>query len=432
MDRRVVLKQSVLALAAAATMTTVGIVSAYPLDAYPATGIERLEASRLANEGKLRGGKQPAGALLKTDQVDLRLADRPDFSIPPPDPAFTREVVAQLGDRVDEYNIAVLDLSDLAHPRYAEHNADVARNPGSVGKLLVALAMFQMLADLYPDSIEQRIHILKDTVVTADDFVISDHHTVRFYDPATGELKRHPLHPGDKGTLWEFMDWMVSASSNSAASQVMRELVLMAHFGKRYPVSDAEAETFLRTTPKSELSAIFAKAMQEPATRNGLDITRFRQGGFFTRVGQSRIPGPNSYATPRELMHYVVKMEKGELVDRWSSREIKRLMYQTERRIRYATSPALAKAAVYFKTGSLFRCLPGHHCRAYEGDKENLMNSVAIVESPAGTLDRYYIVTLMSNVLGRNSASDHAALATRLDRLIEKLNARRLSPPASE
>ena len=213
MDRRVVLKQSVLALAAAATMTTVGIVSAYPLDAYPATGIERLEASRLANEGKLRGGKQPAGALLKTDQVDLRLADRPDFSIPPPDPAFTREVVAQLGDRVDEYNIAVLDLSDLAHPRYAEHNADVARNPGSVGKLLVALAMFQMLADLYPDSIEQRIHILKDTVVTADDFVISDHHTVRFYDPATGELKRHPLHPGDKGTLWEFMDWMVSASS---------------------------------------------------------------------------------------------------------------------------------------------------------------------------------------------------------------------------
>ncbi len=64
----------------------------------------------------------------------------------------------------------------------------------------------------------------------------------------------------------------------------------------------------------------------------------------------------------------------------------KRLIYMTQRRIRYASSPALNDAAVYFKSGSLYRCKPeeGFVCRKYEGNVENLMNSVAIVESPAG------------------------------------------------
>jgi hypothetical protein len=50
------------------------------------------------------------------------------------------------------------------------------------------------------------------------------------------------------------------------------------------------------------------------------------------------------------------------------------------------------------------------------------MNSVAIVETPAETRKRYYIVTLMTNVLGVNSASEHAALAARIDKLIESLH----------
>jgi hypothetical protein len=166
---------------------------------------------------------------------------------------------------------------------------------------------------------------------------------------------------------------------------------------------------------------VLAKAIQEPVTRNGLDITKLRQGSLFTAVGDSKIPGPNSYATPHELMRYVVKMEQGKLVDDWSSREIKRLLYSTERRIRYAASPALYPAAVYFKSGSLFRC-HSRPCPSYRGDKENLMNSVAIVETPAETRKRYYIVTLMTNVLGVNSASEHAALAARIDKLIESLH----------
>jgi hypothetical protein len=326
-----------------------------------------------------------------------------------------------LGGRSTEYSIAVLDLSDIDHPKYAEHNADMARNPGSVGKLMVALAIFQMLADLYPNDIEKRRGILKDTHIVADEFVISDHHTVRFYDLETHQLSRRQLRPGDKGTLWEFMDWMISASSNSAASAVMKELTLMAHFRERYPVSQDEADNYIRNTPKSELSDTFTHALQEPVTRNGLDITKLRQGSFFTETGDRLIPGPNSYATPRELMRYIVKMEMGKLVDDWSSREIKRLMYQTERRIRYASSGALFPAAVYFKSGSLFRC-HSRPCPEYRGDLENLMNSVAIIETPAETRKRYYIVTLMTNVLGRNSASDHAALAARLDKLMEDLH----------
>ena len=96
----------------------------------------------------------------------------------------------------------------------------------------------------------------------------------------------------------------------------------------------------------------------------------------------------------------------------------------TERRIRYASSPALRKAAVYFKSGSLYSCAPeeGFKCKKYHGNKKNYMNSVAIVESPAVNPDHYYIVTLVSNVLRKNSAVDHQTLATRIHRIIEKLH----------
>ena len=53
------------------------------------------------------------------------------------------------------------------------------------------------------------------------------------------------------------------------------------------------------------------------------------------------------------------------------------------------------------------------------------MNSVAIVESPAESRDLFYIVTLMSNVLRRNSAVDHQTFATRTHRLIKSYHAGR-------
>jgi hypothetical protein len=119
-------------------------------------------------------------------------------------------------------------------------------------------------------------------------------------------------------------------------------------------------------------------------------------------------------------MRYLLRLEQGRLVDAFSSREIKRLIYVTERRIRYASSPALADAAVYFKSGSLFKCAPepGFTCRPYAGNVRNYMNSTAIIESPADGPRLYYMSTLVTNVLRKNSAAEHQALATRLQQLI--------------
>ena len=114
-------------------------------------------------------------------------------------------------------------------------------------------------------------------------------------------------------------------------------------------------------------------------------------------------------------------MEQGRLVDVFSSREIKRLLYMTERHIRYASAPALGDSAVYFKSGSLYSCKaePGFKCKKYHGNVKNYMNSAAIVETPAGVTRLFYLATLISNVLYKNSALDHQPLATYIHRMIE-------------
>lgn len=45
------------------------------------------------------------------------------------------------------------------------------------------------------------------------------------------------------------------------------------------------------------------------------------------------------------------------------------------------------------------------------------MNSVAIVEHPSGSK---YMVCLMTNVLRKNSAGDHLALASKIDKIIRE------------
>jgi len=400
-----------------------GLTQAYPLDGYQDTGIRRVEYSRLAHEGAIPGPKQPAGALLATEEVDLRLLQHRDLELPPPDPAFTREIVGLLGGQADRYGIALLDLSDLERPRYAEHRGEHSQNVGSVGKIVAALGLFQALADAWPDDLEQRHRLLKETIITGDEFTRSDHHKARLFDPQTRKLMRKALAEGDRGSLWEWLDWTLSLSSNSAAAMIMREAMLIRQYGKHYPPSAEEVERFFRETPRQDLTELFQKTFFEPITRNGLNLEQLRQGSFFTREGKRKVPGGgNSYATARELMKLLLRMEQGRLVDEFSSRELKRLLYMTERRIRYASSPALSDAAVYFKSGSLYKCKqePGFKCGKYQGNVKNYMNSVAIVEHPAAGRHLDYMVTLISNVLRKNSAVDHQTLGTRIHRLIEK------------
>ena len=411
------------ALAMLVTLCATSTVQAYPIDGYADTGIRRIEGVRMVEQGIIPGRKQPPGATLSTEQVDLRLLDHRDMDLPEPDPAFTKQVVGLLGEHASQYGIAVLDLSDPDRPRYAEHRGDYRQNVGSVGKLVAALGLFQALADTWSDDIEKRREILKNTVVTADEFSHWDHHKIKIFDIDNKKLTRRTMKDGDQGSLWEFLDWTLSVSSNSAAAMTMRDAMLLRHYGKDYPVSNTEAQRFFKETPSTELTALFQATFYEPITRNGLNINNLRQGSFFTREGKHKVNGGgNSYGTARELMLFVLRMEQGRLVDEFSSRQIKRLLYMTERRIRYASSPALRDAAVYFKSGSLYKCKEeeGFKCGAYRGNVRNYMNSVAIVEYPAGDNRLFYISTLISNVLRKNSAVDHQTMGTRIHRLIEK------------
>jgi len=394
----------------------------WPLDGFEETGIRRVEGSRLADQGIIRDVTQPPGALLPTAAVDLRLLGQAMLDLPEPDPAFTAEIVALLGADAPSYGIAVLDLSNAEQPRYAEYRGDYVQNVGSVGKLVVATAFFQALADSWPDDLEARSRVLRSTSVTADVFAHHDHHTVRLFDPDTRTLQRRPIRDGDRGSLYEWLDWMLSVSSNSAASMMMREAMLLRQFGRQYPLPETEIARFFRETPRKELTVLFDRTFVEPLIRNGFDTRQLRQGSFFTAEGKRLVQGVgNSYGTARELMNLVLRMEQGRLVDTWSSRQLKRLLYMTERRIRYASSPALADAAVYFKSGSLYGCEPepGFKCGAYMGNVRNYMNSVAIVESPAAERTLHYAVTLVSNVLRKNSAVAHQTLATNIQQLLE-------------
>ena len=319
----------------------------------------------------------------------------------------------------------MLDLSDPDRPRYAEHRGDHRQNVGSVGKVLVALGFFQALADAWPEDLEKRRSILRDTRITADAFSQSDHHTIRIFDVERRELTRRRMAVGDEGNAWEFLDWMLSISSNSAASMVMRDAMLLRHYGRDYPVPENEVRRFFRETPGPELTRLFQATFWEPVTRNGLDLGEIRQGSFFTRNGKKYVNGGgNSYATARSLMELVLRMEQGRLIDEWSSRQLKRLLYMTERRIRYAAAPALRKAAVYFKSGSWYACReePGFQCTAFHGNVRNFMNSLAIVEQEVDGVKLHYAVIVISNVLRENSVEAHQALGNDIHLMIRELH----------
>ena len=402
----------------------VSLAGAYPLDGYEQTGIRRLEGARLAQEGVIKGPAQPPGALLTTEQVDLRLLAL-QAELPPPDAVFSARIAAMLGDNADRYGIAVLDLSDPENLRYAEHRGDYRQNVGSVGKLLGAVGLFQALADAWPEDTARRARLLHDTVILADGFSVRDHHTVRFFDVGARELTRRKIAIGDQGSLWEYLDWMLSVSSNSAAAMVMRDAMLLRRFGRAYPISEPQIQEFFANTSARELTVLFQQTFWEPVTRNGLPLDQIRQGSFFTHQGKLNVNGGGtSYATAKTLMQLLLKMEQGKLVDEWSSRQLKRLLYMTERRIRYASSPELREAAVYFKSGSLYRCRQeeGFTCKAYHGNVINYMNSVAIVEQQVDDVKLQYMVVVISDVLRQNSAVDHQALGTSIHQLIKYQN----------
>jgi hypothetical protein len=420
-------------LAAVAALVVAAPAGAYPIDAFPDTGIARLEAYRLVQEGEMQGSTLPWGAQLFTKEIKLRLAEYPAFEVPAADPAFTAQIVDELGPQAASYGIAVIDVSDPANPKYAAHNADQIQNPGSVGKILVGLAWFQLLADVYPDDVEARKRVLRETQVTADAFIRSDTHDVPFWRPGQAGYVKRPIEEGDTANLWTWLDWMLSASSNAAAAQLQAQLVLFAHFRERYPVSADETRAFWKSTPAAELGRLYSETMTRALVKNGLRPTELQQGTLFTREGKQRIPGGASRASASELLHYMLLLEQGRLVDRWSSLELKKLLYLTDSRIRYASSPVLYDWAVYFKSGSFYSCRPepGFSCEKYAGNRVNYMNSVTMVENVDQKQKVHYIAAVLSNVLRENSEGVHRAMGERIHALVLARHPERSAPDAA-
>lgn len=406
-----------LALLAAWPLT----LNSYPLDGGEQSGIRRLQGY-LNDQQRPQGPRLAPGALLGHADIRLQLADvtAQDFDQLPPDPVLQAGLNQMLKARHPSYTVVVVDITDPGDIRWAGVRPDLQQNPGSVGKILSMLALFDGLARAFPDTAD-RERVLRETVVNARDWLSGEIHDVPRFDPATGRNRFAVIRPNEEFRLAEWVDHMISPSANGAGAVVWREAMLLRHFGSEYPVSPEESEKFFTTTPKAELSSLAQAVINDPLEAAGLNTSALRQGGFWTSASKRKVPGGGSYASSRELARFLFRLEQGRLVDEWSSLEMKRYLYITKRRYRYVYAPELNDAATYFKSGSLYQCTPeeGFVCRKYHGNVRNMMNSIAIVESPAaGENQRHYIVALMSNVLRKNSAWDHSRVAAAIEKLI--------------
>lgn len=398
-------------------------VEAYPIDGFGLTGIRRLMYLDLILKGELTATPPIKGAQKKLEDLKLNLfqTSKADslVTLPPVDPVLQKSLNALFPNLHESYSISLLDITPGKPIRYASRKEDRGFQPGSVGKLAVISGFFCELANLYPESFEKRQELLKTKIVRAGKWGLYDQHTVPFFNPETRKLVKRTVQARDTFSLYEWADHMMSVSNNGAATIIWREAILLRVFGEKYPaLTEEEAETYFKNTPKAELADIANSVVNDPLRSAGIGEDEWRLGRLFTSGGNSYIPAKGgSIGSPKALMKWLVALERGDLVDTESSLEIKRLLYMTDRRIRYGANASLKDAAIYFKSGSLYKCdrttMPD--CGKYRGNVQNFMNSVAIIEHDDGTT---YLVALLSNVLQKNSNIDHNVLAGRIDKII--------------
>lgn len=404
------------------TTIVAGLNIFYPIDGYKSTKISRLARLEKIKNDSTQTLNLPKGALLPLNCIELQLTKRKEDSVNTilkEDKAFAEKLKKVIPS--GNYSLTVLDMTNPDDLKYAEHKESIGYQPGSVGKLAVVTALFTQLHNICPQSWDARTALLKNKRVRAGDWAVYDHHTVPIYDIEKDKLTKRQVKTDDVFSLYEWIDHTMSVSNNGAASVVWREALLMAAFQGEYEyLTQEKIDAYFKDTPKKELTLLANKIVNEPLRKIGITKDEWRLGSFFTS-GANKFVGDigGSIGTPLGLMKYLVSLEQGNLIDTQSSLEIKRLMYMTDRRIRYAYSPKIRDAAVYFKSGSLYSCdrSNGKTCGEYAGNVYNYMNSVAIVEHPNG---KKYMVCLMTNVLNKNSAYDHQALAGRIDDVIQK------------
>ena len=406
----------------AGILISLGFMRYYPIDGYEYTGIKRLYQIRQFQKDSVKYNRIPKGAYKKWADIQLHLTNKTTDSVEElfvVDSDFDRKIkrITPSGN----YSLAIMDMSDPENLRYAEHRETVGYQPGSVGKLAVLLAVFDQLEKICPDSYEERVGYLKSIKVTSRYWGLGDHHTIPIYDIEKDRLTKRQVIASDEFSLFEWLDHMVSVSNNGAASIMYREAMLMAAFGQEYPNLDAEkAEKYFKETPRDSLTNLANTVVNQPLRELGIKESEWKLGGMFTRPPERYVGRKGgSIGSPKGLMKFLVKLEQGKVIDKESSLEMKRLMYMTDRRIRYARSPRLDDAAVYFKSGSYYKCdrTKDPNCASYAGNVFNYMNSVIIVEQDNGVK---YIVCLMTNVLNKNSAGAHMYLASKIDDVVNE------------
>ena len=404
-------------------MAFVGETVAYPWDGFSMTAIRRLVRLQLIMEGIINDTKPVPGAQKTLEEIKLNLMNEKGDSLdvfPAFSPALQKSINSLFPNMDESYSLCVLDITPGKPLRYAYRQEKRGFMPGSVAKLAVLAGLFSELEKLHPDSFEKRQELMKNRIVRAGKWANFDEHTIPVYNLTTQKLVKKVVQENDTCSLYEWADHMVSVSNNAAASIVWKEAMLMRAYGANYPPSAEQEAMFFRDTPKSQLRDLAIGVVNEPLRKMGITTDEFRLGSMFTRDAKAMVPGAGgTTASPYGMMKFLVAMERGKIVDSTSSLEIKRLMYSTDRRIRYAASTALNNAAVYYKSGSLYKCIveEGFSCKKYMGNLDNYMNSVVVVEQPDGSI---YMVTLMSNVLRKNSANDHFALASQIDKIVRK------------
>lgn len=416
----------------AALMLHAGGASAYPLDGIEESGIRRLEGFQIAQQTP-GAAKLAAGQLWGVEQIRLGLLDYdgPDFDVLPEDPELGAFLAKTLKNRDPSYAMVLVDIADPDNLRWAGLRPDLKQNIGSVGKIICMAALFHVLAENFPDP-DDRARILRQSVSPAGDWVSNEIHKVPKWDASLQRNLYSVINQKDAFRLSEWLDHAMSASANGAATIIWREAMLIRHFGAEYPRSFEESERFFAATPKAELAKLALAVVSEPLEAAGLDTTNIQQGSFWTTNSKSKVPGTLSFATPRELARFAFRLEQGRLVDKWSSLQMKKYLYLTKRRYRYAYAPELGDDAVFFKSGSLYSCRPeeGFTCQKYMGNARNMMNSLTIVEGDSHD-DPAYIAALLSNVLKFNSAWDHSRIAAAVHETLRTNQAQSLRETAS-
>ena len=401
-------------------LSTLFVAMLYPIDGYDTTGIKRLYRLQKMEMDSIANKRIPNGAYLKLEDIKLNLLSRKRDSLGAmlvEDNDFARKIARITPG--GNYSLAVLDMTNPDSLKYAAHRENVGYQPGSVGKIAVLNGFFTELAEVYPDNFELRTGLMCNKRVKARYWGTGDHHTIPVYDIDSDKLTKRQVVASDEFSLYEWADHMVSVSNNGAASVLYRETMLLDAFGRKYAdLTEEEAENYFVETDRDSLTSQANRVVNQPLRDLGITEDDWRLGGMFTRPAGKYVGREGgSIGTPKGLMKFLVALEQGNVIDEESSLEMKRLLYMTDRRIRYAHSNRLDDAAVYFKSGSFYKCdrEKNPNCSDYAGNVFNYMNSVIIVEQPNG---KKYIVCLMTNVLNKNSAGAHMYLASSIDKVV--------------